>query len=146
MRPSSFNLDRFLTAQVDTFDAALAELRAGRKRTHWMWFTFPQMHGLGMSAMAERYGIVSLDEARAYLAHPVLGKRLRLCAEAVLQVEGRTLHEIFGSPDDLKFSSSMTLFALAEGAPDSIFHQALDRYCDGRMDRRTLDLLDIPSA
>lgn len=140
MNTQAFGLDRFLTAQAGVFDTALAELRAGHKRTHWMWFVFPQMRGLGLSATAEKYGIVSLEEARAYLAHPVLGGRLRQCTEAVLQVEGRTLHEIFGSPDDMKFASSMTLFALADMASDSLFRQALDRYCYGRLDRRTLDL------
>jgi uncharacterized protein (DUF1810 family) len=142
MKMQAFDLDRFLTAQAGVFDTALAELRAGRKRTHWMWFVFPQMRGLGMSAMAETYGIVSLEEASAYLAHPVLGERLRQCTKAVLQVEGRTLHAIFGSPDDMKFGSSMTLFSLADKAGDSLFRQALDRCCDGRPDRRTLDLVE----
>jgi uncharacterized protein (DUF1810 family) len=141
-----FDLDRFLSAQVGIFDTALSELEAGRKRSHWMWFIFPQMRGLGMSSTAQKYGIVSLDEAKAYLAHPVLGERLRQCTEAVLAVKGRTLHEIFGSPDDMKFGSSMTLFAVADGTPENIFRQAIDRYCNGQMDQRTLDLLDHPGG
>jgi uncharacterized protein (DUF1810 family) len=141
MNNDQFDLDRFVSAQNGVFDTALSELRAGQKRSHWMWFIFPQMHGLGMSAMAQKYGVASLDEARAYLVHPLLGERIRLCTEAVLQVKGRSLHEIFGSPDDIKFGSSMTLFALADRAPDGLFRQAIDRYCSGQMDRRTLDLL-----
>src|SRR4051812_39696688 len=101
------DLQRFAAAQEPVFSTALAELRAGRKRTHWMWFIFPQLRGLGRSPTAIYYGIGSLDEARAYLAHPVLGPRLDLCTDAVLGVEGRTLHEIFGSPDNMKFHSSM---------------------------------------
>jgi len=108
-----FHLERFVAAQAPVFAAALAELRGGRKRSHWMWFVFPQLRGLGRSSMAEFYGIVSLAEARAYVAHPVLGPRLTLCAEAVLAIEGRSLREIFGSPDDVKFCSSMTLFSRA---------------------------------
>lgn len=145
MNTDRFDLDRFVSAQSGVFDTALSELRAGRKQSHWMWFIFPQMRGLGMSSTAQKYGVVSLDEAKAYLAHPVLGGRLRQCTEAVLQVEGRTLHEIFGSPDDMKFGSSMTLFARAEGRGDGVFCQAIDRYCGGKMDQRTLELLDRPA-
>jgi uncharacterized protein (DUF1810 family) len=141
-----FDLNRFLTAQSGVYDTALAELKAGRKRSHWMWFVFPQMRGLGMSSMAERYGIVSLDEAKAYLAHPVLGARLWLCTEVVLAARERTLHDIFASPDDLKFVSSMTLFALADGRPDNAFKESIDRLCGGRMDSRTLVLLGLPSV
>src|SRR5215212_5126881 len=107
-----------------------------------MWFIFPQLRGLGHSAMAQFYGISSLDEARAYLAHPVLGPRLIRCTEAVLAVEGQSLHAIFGSPDDLKFCSSMTLLALAAGKDDSVFRQALTRYCEGHMDERTVALCE----
>jgi len=107
-----------------------------------MWFVFPQLRGLGSSAMAQHYGIESLGEARAYLEHPVLGPRLRQCVEAVLAVSGLTLHEIFGSPDDMKFRSCMTLFALA-GEKEELFQQALDRYCAGAQDPATLDLLGI---
>ena len=109
----SFDLERFVTAQAPVFATVLNELKAGRKRSHWMWFVFPQLRGLGQSAMATRYGIGSLAEAQAYLAHPLLGPRLMECTRTVLAIEGRSLHAIFGSPDDLKFCSSMTLFSLA---------------------------------
>ena len=136
-----FDLQRFTTAQAPVFETALAELKAGRKRTHWMWFVFPQMRGLGASPTAQVFGVSSLAEARAYLAHPVLGERLRRCTEAVLALKDGDLGSIFGSPDDVKFRSSMTLFARASDAP--IFRAALDRYCEGRMDERTLALLDL---
>lgn len=114
-----FDLERFVHAQEPVFDTALAELRAGRKQSHWMWFVFPQLRGLGRSTMAQHYGIHSLAEAAGYLEHPVLGVRLRTCVDAVLAVQGRSLRQIFGTPDDLKFHSSMTLFALANenGSP-----------------------------
>ena len=137
----SFDLERFVTAQAPVFATALAELQAGQKRSHWMWFVFPQLRGLGHSAMAMRYGIGSLAEARAFLAHPLLGPRLMECTRAVLAIEGRSLHAIFGSPDDLKFCSSMSLFSLATDEDETVFRQALDRYCDGRADERTLALL-----
>ena len=137
-----FNLDRFVEAQGPAFETALAELAAGRKRSHWMWFVFPQLRGLGHSPTAQFYGIASLDEARAYLQHPLLGPRLVQCTRAVLAVEGRSVHEIFGSPDDLKFRSSMTLFWRAAGSGEAAFRQALDRYCGGRPDERTLALLE----
>ena len=137
-----FNLERFVSAQAPVFATALAELKVGRKRSHWMWFVFPQLRGLGRSPMAEFYGIGSLDEARAYLAHPVLGPRLTLCTEATLSVAGRSLHEILGSPDDLKFCSSMTLFSRAEDAEESVFRRALHRFCEGQADVRTLALLE----
>lgn len=146
MSMDDFDLDRFITAQDGVFDTALSELQAGRKRSHWMWFIFPQMRGLGISSTAFKYGIVSLDEAKAHLAHPVLGERLRRCTEAVLAVKGRSSHQIFGSPDDMKFGSSMTLFASADDQPDSIFRLAIDCYCGGRMDQRTLDLLRHPES
>lgn len=135
-----FDLDRFVAAQTDHYATAIAELRAGRKRTHWMWFVFPQYDGLGFSSTAKYYAIGSLDEARAYLAHPLLGARLVECAEAVAGLSGRTLGEIFGDPDDLKFRSSMTLFEQAAG-PDSPFSLALDRCCGGQRDQVTLELL-----
>jgi uncharacterized protein (DUF1810 family) len=138
-----FDLERFVAAQERVFATALDELRSGRKRTHWMWFVFPQMLGLGISQTSQFYGIGSLDEARAYLAHPVLGSRLKACTEAVMAVEGRTLKEIFGSPDDAKFCSSMTLFALANGDDGGIYRQAIDRWCDGQMDERTVALLGV---
>lgn len=118
-----------------------AELKAGRKATHWMWFVFPQLAGLGFSQRSQFYGIASLDEARAYLAHPVLGPRLVKCTDLVNAAEGRSAHDIFGSPDDMKFRSSMTLFALA-GPDEPAFAVALAKYFDGRRDERTLGLLD----
>jgi uncharacterized protein (DUF1810 family) len=135
-----FDLSRFVQAQQGIYGQAVAELRAGRKRSHWMWFVFPQLAGLGHSAMAQRYAIASLDEARAYLEHPVLGARLRECSGSVLAVEGRSVHEIFGSPDDLKFHSSMTLFHCA--APDeAVFGDCLRKYFAGREDAVTVSRL-----
>jgi uncharacterized protein (DUF1810 family) len=136
-----FDLQRFVSAQEGVHDKALAEVRAGRKRTHWMWYIFPQLDGLGSSPTARRYGIKSIEEARAYLAHPLLGPRLVECAEAALAVEGRTASEIFGYPDDLKLKSSMTLFA-SVAEPDSVFVRVLDKYYRGEQDARTLELLD----
>lgn len=135
------DLDRFVRAQEGTIAAALAELRAGRKRTHWMWFVFPQLRGLGHSQTAQHYGIASLAEARAYLAHPVLGPRLVECAEALLAVQARSAHEILGSPDDLKLRSSMTLFASAADDDATVFADVLDRYFDGRPDPMTTGML-----
>jgi uncharacterized protein (DUF1810 family) len=139
--PDPFDLQRFVTAQEPVFQRALQELREGWKRTHWMWFIFPQLRGLGVSHRAIVYGIDSLDEARAYLAHPILGPRLSLCTEAVLGYSNRTLFQIFGSPDDMKFRSSMTLFAVATAEQDERFRLALERYCDGHQDPQTLALL-----
>jgi uncharacterized protein (DUF1810 family) len=136
-----FNLERFVAAQAPVFNTVLAELAAGRKQSHWMWFIFPQLRGLGHSSMAQFYGIVSLDEARAYLAHPLLGPRLTLCTDTILAVDGRSLHEILGSPDDTKFRSSMTLFAIAADCDGSPFRRALDRFCGGRIDDRTSAVL-----
>ena len=133
------DLQRFVDAQAGVFERALAELSTGAKRSHWMWFIFPQVAGLGFSAMAQRYAIGSKLEAEAYLAHPLLGPRLIACARAVLAVEGRSAHQIFGSPDDLKFRSSMTLFAAI--AEDAIFAEALRKYFDGRPDEATLEAL-----
>ena len=135
-----FDLQRFVDAQAQTYDQALAELRAGEKRTHWMWFVFPQIAGLGRSATAQHFAISGLDEARAYLAHPVLGPRLVESARAVLSHPDRTAREIMGSPDDLKLRSSMTLFAHA--APDQpVFRQVLDHYFDGTEDDATTSRL-----
>jgi uncharacterized protein (DUF1810 family) len=132
-----FDLNRFVDAQAPVIDGVLNELRAGAKRSHWMWFVFPQIAGLGFSPMAQRYAIASLEEAKAYLAHPVLRPRLRACTEAVLSVQGRSAHTIFGSPDDLKFHSSMTLFARA--APGEVlFTAALAKYFGGQDDAATL--------
>jgi uncharacterized protein (DUF1810 family) len=135
-----FDLQRFVEAQERNYDDALAELKAGRKTSHWMWYVFPQIAGLGSSAMAKAYALGSLAEAKAYLAHPLLGSRLRDCVTAVNAVSGRTAHEIFGSPDDLKFRSSLTLFA--EAAPEEpLFRQALAAYFGGEADTRTLAAL-----
>ena len=134
---TDYDLQRFVDAQRDVYATALAELRAGRKRSHWMWFIFPQLEGLGRSEMARRYAIRSADEAAAYLAHPVLGKRLRECASAVAMHEERDVDEIFGDPDNMKFHSSMTLFA--DVAPDeAIFQTCLDRFFGGEPDHVTI--------
>jgi uncharacterized protein (DUF1810 family) len=135
-----FDLDRFVKAQEGCHARALAELRAGAKRSHWMWYVFPQLAGLGLSATAVHYAIADLAEARAYLAHPLLGPRLEECARALLDVPGRTAREILGSPDDLKLRSSMTLFAQVTGA-DPVFRRVLERYYGGEADARTLELL-----
>jgi uncharacterized protein (DUF1810 family) len=140
MQEGLFDLDRYLSAQTSVYGEALAELRSGQKRSHWMWFVFPQIEGLGHSATSIRYAIKSLEEARAYLNHPVLGSRLRECAEAVCAVEGRTASDIFGFPDDLKLRSSMTLFA-AVAEPKSVFIRVLEKYFQGKQDERTLQLL-----
>src|SRR5690606_25986296 len=132
-----FLLERFVHAQQPVFEQVLRELRAGRKQSHWMWFIFPQIEGLGRSEMARHYAIVSKDEAAAYLAHPVLGPRLEHCAQLALAIPGKNLTEIFGTPDDMKFCSCMTLFASVVGAA-SIFQACLDKYCGGRPDPDTL--------
>ena len=134
------DLQRFVEAQEGVHARALEELRRGRKETHWMWFVFPQLDGLGSSPLAKRYAIRSLDEARAYLAHPVLGPRLVACAEAALALEGRAAHDVFGSPDDLKLRSSATLFGRAS-APGSVFERLLAKWYGGEPDPRTLELL-----
>lgn len=139
------HLERFVEAQQAVYDQALAEIRRGLKQSHWMWFVFPQFDRLGFSAMSRRYAIKSLDEARAYLAHPLLGPRLLECAEAVLGVEGRSVEDIFGSPDDMKLRSSATLFAevSATGSP---FHRILDKHFHGRRDERTIALIATPPS
>jgi uncharacterized protein (DUF1810 family) len=133
-------LERFVEAQAQAYPAALRELREGRKRTHWMWFVFPQISGLGSSAMSRRYGIASLDEAAAYLAHPVLGPRLLECTAAVNAHRGQSAEAIFGPVDATKLRSSMTLFDLAGGGAQ--FRQCLDLYFGGAPDRRTAELLE----
>jgi uncharacterized protein (DUF1810 family) len=138
----AFDLQRFVQAQDSrgTYDAALSELRAGRKRSHWMWFVFPQIDGLGSSPMARQYAISGRDEARAYAAHPVLGPRLRECAQALLDVESSDPEAVLGGVDALKLRSSMTLFA--ESAPDEpVFAQVLERYFNGVRDPATSDRL-----
>ena len=144
-----YDLSRFVEAQAPCYARVLEELAAGEKTTHWMWFIFPQLRGLGVSSSARRFGLSGLEEARAYLGHPLLGSRLRECTRMLLAVEGRTAHEIFGSPDDLKLRSCLTLFAQAAGAspaPETrVFGEALAKYCRGEPDPRTLELL-ISSA
>ena len=135
-----FDLNRFVQAQAPVYRDVVAELRDGRKRSHWMWFVFPQLRGLGGSPMADRYGISSLDEAAAYVSHDVLGPRLHECARLVNQVEGRSIGEIFGSPDDLKLCSSMTLFARATD-DNRDFVALLDNYYGGEQDQLTLKRL-----
>ena len=138
--PDPHALTRFIEAQHAIYTQALAELRAGRKRSHWMWFIFPQIAGLGASAMPRVYAIRDLDEARAFLAHPVLGARLRACSEALLLITGRSARDILGSPDDLKLCSSATLFAHCS-PPGSAFHRLLERYFGGQPDALTLERL-----
>lgn len=135
-----FDLQRFVDAQAPVYRNVVEELRSGRKRSHWMWFVFPQLRGLGGSPTAVHYGISSLDEARAYLRHDVLGPRLRECARLVNEVQGRSVGDIFGSPDDLKLRSSMTLFAQATDDHQD-FVALLDKYYDGRQDQVTLERL-----
>jgi uncharacterized protein (DUF1810 family) len=139
MSGDPFDLARFVNAQAEVFDAALDELRAGRKRTHWMWFVFPQLKGLGQSSTAWYFGISEQTEAAAYLRHPVLGPRLEAAVSAVQSSPAASLNALFGSPDDLKFKSSMTLFAVVE--PKGPYQLALDRWCGGEFDPRTLQLL-----
>ena len=140
MKSDPFHLQRFVEAQEPVYAQVCAELRQGRKNSHWMWFFFPQIRGLGHSPAAQYYAISGQQEAAAYLRHPVLGARLQECTQLVNAVEGRTVEDIFGYPDDLKFRSSMTLFAQA--APEEeIFRLALEKYFDGQRDERTLELL-----
>ena len=139
-RDDPYDLNRFIEAQEVNYADALSELRAGRKSSHWMWYVFPQLAGLGHSAMSYRYGIRSEDEARAYLAHPILGPRMSECAEAVLAIENRSARDIFGSPDDLKLKSCATLFAHVS-PPGSVFERILDRYYSSERDAKTLALI-----
>ncbi|TWO70591.1 DUF1810 domain-containing protein [Caenimonas sedimenti] len=132
-------LERFVAAQAPMIEAVRAELRAARKTSHWMWFVFPQLTALGRSQMARHYGLASVEEARAYLAHPVLGPRLRECCTLMLQAPGHDAHAILGSPDDLKFRSCVTLFGLAEPA-EPLFAQCLRKFYGGQADPRTLEL------
>jgi uncharacterized protein (DUF1810 family) len=136
----SYELTRFVQAQRDEYERAFSEIKSGRKRSHWMWYIFPQLAGLGWSAMSRRYAIKSLDEAKAYLRHPVLGPRLRECFETLLTLEEKSAHAVFGSPDDLKLRSCATLFAHVS-PPDSVFSRLLDQYFQGDRDQATLRLL-----
>ena len=140
-KASGFDLDRFVAAQSPVIDRALAELRGGDKRSHWMWFVFPQIAGLGHSSMARRFALAGLEEARAYLAHPVLGPRLLDATRLVIGHRDRSLKAIFGSPDDLKFISCMTLFMQAAGDAHPEFRQALASFNNGKPDPRTLALI-----
>lgn len=137
-----YNLDRFVQAQSNVYEQALTEIKNGRKRSHWMWYIFPQFEGLGFSATSKRYAIKSIAEAKAYLNHPVLGPRLTECANAVLGIEGRSIHEIFGSPDDIKLRSCATLFA-SVSSTGSVFDQLLDQFFQGDRDPKTLRLLEV---
>jgi uncharacterized protein (DUF1810 family) len=141
----SFNLQRFIQAQDPVYKRVQAELNAGHKRSHWMWFIFPQFAGLGGSEMSRHFAIRSKEEAEAYLNHPLLGSRLRTCTQMVLNIEKSSVAGIFGHPDDLKFHSSMTLFAQVAGV-NSDFHRALDQYFHGILDDWTLLLLDSKQA
>jgi uncharacterized protein (DUF1810 family) len=140
MNADPFDLERFVEAQAHAYAQALEEIRAGRKESHWMWFVFPQWDGLGASAISRRYAIRSLDEARAYLRHPILGARLQEIAGAALGAAGRSASDVFGVPDDMKLRSSATLFASLSPA-GSVFHRLLDRFFEGRPDQRTLGLI-----
>ncbi len=137
---TDFNLERFVEAQAPVYKNVVAELKAGRKSSHWMWFIFPQLAGLGHSAMAQKFAISSADEAAAYLAHPILGPRLRECSALAAAIEDAAVDEVFPPPDHLKFHSSMTLFA--EIAPDeAVFHDCINKFFDGEPDQATLDRL-----
>lgn len=136
-----FDLQRFVSAQEPVYGAVTAELAAGRKTTHWMWFIFPQLRALGRSSTALRYGISGRAEAEAYARHALLGARLRECCRLLLAIRGRTAHDVFGAPDDLKLRSSMTLFAAVAAAEEAVFDQVLMRYYGGRVDERTVELL-----
>jgi uncharacterized protein (DUF1810 family) len=139
MSPDPFNLHRFVCAQQPVIEQVLHELRAGQKDSHWMWFVFPQIQGLGSSSMAQRYAIASREEARAYHEHAVLGARLKQCTQLVLAIERRSAEQIFGYPDDLKFRSCMTLFAQAV-PEEPMYREALRRYFDGKPDPRSLEM------
>ena len=143
MSEDHFNLQRFLTAQAPVYSTVLRELHDAYKRSHWMWYIFPQLRGLGFSSTAQFYGLTTLDEARAYLNHPVLGPRLVECTRIVVDAQAGSLNAIFGSPDDVKFCSSMTLFDLV--SPNGVFDKALERWCQGRRDERTIALTATPA-
>ena len=143
VRKPEYDLQRFVEAQAPVYEQVSAELRSGRKRTHWIWFVFPQIEGLGKSATAQHFAIASLEEARAYMAHPVLGPRLRECTQWVNETQGRSIEQIFGHPDNLKFRSSMTLFAHAT-EDNGVFLQALSKYFGGEFDPLTLERLGRP--
>ncbi len=136
------DLKRFLDAQENDFERALAEIKRGRKQSHWMWYIFPQIAGLGFSETSRFYAVKTKAEAEIYLAHPVLGARLMKISEALLEIEGKTANQIFGSPDDVKLKSSMTLFGVLENT-NPVFQSVLDKYFDGAKDQKTLELIDV---
>ncbi|WP_444943154.1 DUF1810 domain-containing protein [Microbulbifer sp. ZKSA006] len=140
----SFHLERFVTAQEGSYERALSELHGGHKHSHWMWYIFPQVSGLGHSATSEHFAIKTLDEARAYLEHPLLGPRLKACCEVLLQLKGDSAYQIFGSPDDMKLKSSMTLFSIADPS-NKLFAQVLEKYYEGKKDLRTFEILKVPA-
>ena len=142
-RDDPFDLNRFTMAQGKIYDTVLAELRSGMKQSHWIWFIFPQIDGLGHSPTSKHYAIKSIAEARQYLKHPILGARLVECAETVMAVKGRSASQIFGFPDDMKLKSSMTLFAVVAENPNSVFASVLEKYFQGEQDDRTLQLLGV---
>lgn len=135
------HLDRFLKAQEGDYTTALSEIKSGRKRSHWMWYIFPQLAGLGFSEMSRHYGIKGLSEARAYLAHPILGKRLIAISKALLELQENNATQVMGKPDDLKLKSSMTLFSMIAGA-DQVFESVLKKFFDGQKDHVTLQLIN----
>lgn len=134
-------MNRFLIAQERVFDQALFEIQSGKKRTHWMWFVFPQLKGLGFSEMAQYYSIQSLDEAKEYLNHPILGQRLNLITHELLLLSENDANVVFGSPDDMKLKSCMTLFSLIDSSKESVFRKVLDKYFNGEVDVKTIDLI-----
>ena len=140
MSSDPYDLNRFVHAQDADYASAIAEIRSGRKRSHWMWYVFPQIAGLGFSPTSQHFAIKSLAEAKAYLAHPVLGPRLHECAAALLALTGRSAHDIFGSPDDMKLRSSATLFAQAS-PQGSAFQEIIEKYFEGKPDERTLAIV-----
>ena len=135
------DLERFIAAQETAYEMALAEIKSGRKQSHWMWYIFPQIAGLGFSSTSKFYAIKDRQEAEAYLRHPILGARLIEISAVLLEIEGKTAYQIFGSPDDLKLKSSMTLFGSLENT-DPVFEKVLDKYFAGARDMQTLELLD----
>lgn len=140
-----FDLNRFVSAQQGVYERVVSELQAGRKTSHWIWFVFPQIKGLGLSLTTQKYAIHSMDEAKAYLEHELLGRHLIQCTQLVLDIQGKTIGEILGYPDDLKFRSSMTLYSLAD-EPENIFGIALEKYFESEKDARTLELLHMKPA
>lgn len=140
MNTDKFDLNRFVDAQAGIYTSVINELRAGSKRSHWMWFIFPQIDGLAMSATSRHYAIKSMDDARVFLEHPILGPRLIECSQTLVGIEGRSASQIFGYPDDLKLKSSMTLFSLVDNA-DPVFDSVLEKYFDGERDDRTVEIV-----